>query len=377
MRYTKVYHDPSSYVTFPSVVCTADNKVIVAFREAGSFSVNAAKSGRPTHHDTDSRCCIIFSADGGETFYASAKKVVTDIDFGINDPGLTILSSGSMILRTSAIEVKPSSERKNLDNQILAHRPELGTVSAVAGLTIQFSDDTGLSWSSPEFIEIKGTSEKFVSREPVVELEDGSFILSVYKSKPTQVEEAYLIRSYDRGKTWEDISLIAKDERGKLSMFQGTNFNETAVLDLGSGKLLAAVRGDSSYYTDDAYMPIGGVGELLLSFSDNAGFSWSYPKPSGIWGQPAHLLKLQNGDILCTYGYRKQPYSIKACISKDGGKTWDLSNTVTIKENCPSWDMGYPASAQRPDGKIITVYYWIDNDGIRYIEAAIWEVKPV
>jgi hypothetical protein len=34
--------------------------------------------------------------------------------------------------------------------------------------------------------------------------------------------------------------------------------------------------------------------------------------------------------------------------------------------------MGYPSSVEQPDGSFVTVYYWIDKDGVRFIEAALW-----
>jgi hypothetical protein len=47
---------------------------------------------------------------------------------------------------------------------------------------------------------------------------------------------------------------------------------------------------------------------------------------------------------------------------------------VTIRDGGAAWDLGYVRSAERPDGKIATVYYF--NDGPhneRFIEAAIWQ----
>jgi hypothetical protein len=36
--------------------------------------------------------------------------------------------------------------------------------------------------------------------------------------------------------------------------------------------------------------------------------------------------------------------------------------------------LGYPGSVQRPDGKIVTVYYWNDDPKVtRYIAATIWQ----
>jgi hypothetical protein len=184
-----------------------------------------------------------------------------------------------------------------------------------------------------------------------------------------------MIRSWDQGKTWSDASLIAEDRAGSQSAYQGANFNETAVIAVSHNRLLAMIRADGSYYTEGQYMPIGGVGELLFSFSDNTGLSWNKPAPSGVWGQPAHLLSLSDGRILCTYGIRKAPYSVGACVSSDTNTQWTSEKPILIRSDCPSWDMGYPSSACLPDGTIVSVYYWINSDGIRYIESTRWSLK--
>ncbi len=272
------------------------------------------------------------------------------------------------------MQVCKTSERDLLVAPITAHRPDLGTISAVVGQCIQFSDDLGKTWSPPHIIDMEGNPKNFVSREPIIELEDGTLLMSVYTGFADQSDNAYIIRSWDKGKNWEDASLIATDEKGKKSVFQGVSFNETAILNLGNGQIMALLRADSDYHTNDSYMAIGGIGQLFQAFSYNAGFSWTNPKPTGIFGQPAHLLRLNDGNILCTYGYRKQPYSIKAVISHDNGVSWSTEETITLKEGCDFWDMGYPVSCQRNDGKIITVYYWVDEERTRFIESVIWEL---
>jgi hypothetical protein len=74
------------------------------------------------------------------------------------------------------------------------------------------------------------------------------------------------------------------------------------------------------------------------------------------------MLKLKNGWILATYGVRKEPFGERACLSKDGGKTWDIDHEITINESSTA-DLGYPSSVQLEDGSIFTVYYQIDRPG--------------
>lgn len=375
MKYVTVYRDADFFSSFPSLCILPDHRVAVVFRRAGSFSVAAAKRDNPTHHDTDSQTCLIISGNGGEFYDSSNLQVVTQIEHGVNDPGITLLSDGRLLLRNTIIQVCKTTERKTLLAPIAAHRPDLGTISTVIGQCIQFSNDGGNNWSEPEIIDLKCDPKLVVSREQIIELEDGTLLMSVYTGVADASDNAFVIRSWDGGKTWQDQSLMAADENGKKSIFQGISFNETAILNLGGGKIMSLLRADSDYHTDESYMAIGGIGQLFQAYSYNAGFSWTKPKPTGIFGQPAHLLRLTDGRILCTYGFRKQPFAVKAVLSSDEGKTWDVEQTITLKENCLFWDMGYPVSAQRADGKIISVYYWVDNEKTRFIESAIWSLE--
>ena len=63
-----------------------------------------------------------------------------------------------------------------------------------------------------------------------------------------------------------------------------------------------------------------------------------------------------------TYGHRREPFGERACLSSDGGKTWDVENAIEIKSAVNS-DLGYPASVELPDGSIYTVYYQVDKEG--------------
>jgi hypothetical protein len=80
-------------------------------------------------------------------------------------------------------------------------------------------------------------------------------------------------------------------------------------------------------------------------------------------GKPPHLTKLRDGRILVTYGYRFAPYGERACISSDGGTTWDYDNEIIIRDDAPSGDLGYPASIELEDGTVLTVYYQQEYPG--------------
>jgi hypothetical protein len=96
---------------------------------------------------------------------------------------------------------------------------------------------------------------------------------------------------------------------------------------------------------------------LWQSESTDGGKTWTRPSRTPIWGFPADLLVLKSGKILCTYGYRRRPYGVRACLSHDEGRTWDYRNEIVLRNDAPGPDCGYPSSVQRQDGTIFTAYY--------------------
>jgi hypothetical protein len=89
-------------------------------------------------------------------------------------------------------------------------------------------------------------------------------------------------------------------------------------------------------------------------------------------GNPAHMIRLHDGRIALTYGWRDQPYGVRAILSSDEGVTW--SNELTLRDDGQDWDVGYPRTVQRADGKCVTAYYFNDKNGKeRYIAATIWD----
>jgi hypothetical protein len=88
-------------------------------------------------------------------------------------------------------------------------------------------------------------------------------------------------------------------------------------------------------------------------------------------GNPPSLIRLADGRLCLTYGYRAVPFGIRARLSGDGGKTWNQE--IVLRDDGGGRDVGYPRSVQRPDGKVVTVYYFHDTlKGERYIAATIW-----
>jgi hypothetical protein len=87
---------------------------------------------------------------------------------------------------------------------------------------------------------------------------------------------------------------------------------------------------------------------------------------------PAHLLQLEDGRILLTYGDRRSGRrGVRARISSDLGKTW--GDPVYVA-SMPESDGGYPASLERKDGRILSMFYAKPEDGYS-VQAVIWDPK--
>ena len=85
-------------------------------------------------------------------------------------------------------------------------------------------------------------------------------------------------------------------------------------------------------------------------------------------GVPAHVLQLKSGSIVCAYGYRRAPFGVRVAFSADG-ETWEER---ILRDDGEHGDLGYPASVQLADERILTVYYFHDADGVRFIAGSVY-----
>jgi hypothetical protein len=367
---TVVRHSENYYITFPWVA-TNDNRIYLVYRKAGMNTAKNAKSGSISHHDTDSCIAMIYSEDFGVT-WARDEIIIYRSRYGVNDPAVTIMPGGSLLIRISEIDVKPTNLRHELKGVFLAHRPDLNTVSAAVG-NIFVELDTELKIVRTCKIEAGNLTES-ISRDPILVLEDNTWVLPVYAGAPFSTDKSYLIRSYNDGKDWLDTSVIAADLKYCPGEYYGINFNETGLLNYGKGEMLAAIRADSLFSSDEfGFMNIGGVGNLYFSKSFNYGIGWSIPVKSNFFGQPGHLLHDKDKSLtIVTFGVRKSPYSISVGFSDNKGINWTESHELIA--TVQHYDMGYPVTVKSTGEQYNTFYYDQLANGDRVIKSVIWKI---
>lgn len=90
-------------------------------------------------------------------------------------------------------------------------------------------------------------------------------------------------------------------------------------------------------------------------------------------GNPPMLNRLHDGRLCLTYGFRAYPFSIRARLSTNNGKSWGPQ--IVLRQDGVDRDIGYVRSVQHPDGKMVTTYYISDRETgpERYIVATIWD----
>lgn len=367
MQHITVYKDPEAYIAFPSLVRLENGDLLATFREGSQFSVEKARTGQHTHLDAHSRICLVRSTDGGQSWDPATKSVIYDegLDGGV---ALTVLSDGVIIAGLYQMwQLVPRERRSEIEGPIVRHDPLLGLVGATMGSAVRRSYDGGRTWSKElRWVRLehpvgRNASE---SRAGVVELPDGTLIWWIADGEPVRGGRVWLMHSWDRGDTWGDPVLVAADPAAEKPYSAGISFGESHFLPLGDGRIIALLR------TEPRDGP--GEGYLYQTTSHDWGMSWKQYHRTPIWGHPPHLLKLQSGAILCTYGYRRPPYGVRACFSYDGGQTWDIEHEVILRQDGLGRDLGYPSSVQFPDGRLLTVYYIYGADQVRHIEGTFW-----
>jgi hypothetical protein len=162
------------------------------------------------------------------------------------------------------------------------------------------------------------------------------------------------VRTTDGGKSWQFVSYVQPEPEGSDYGIMPSSVR------LSPNTILTSIR--HRHFID-------------LYRSDDNGKTWKHivqPVPDTGRGNPPSMIKLQDGRLAITYGYRAAPFGIQARLSSDNGETW--SDPIVLRDDGGNWDLGYTRTVQRPDGKMVTVYYYNDAaDGERYISSTIWD----
>lgn len=218
------------------------------------------------------------------------------------------------------------------------------------------SFDRGHVWQGPYKLTIDDLGIAARTDYVVNGPQDCFLFLTAGKSNK-QEGRPFCARTTDGGKTWKFVSWIMPEIENGFAIMPAT-------VRLPNGNLLTSLRihdGDKRWV--DCYV------------SEDNGATWKYLSRPGVdtgVGNPADMLVLKDGRVCICYGVRKDPFGIRARLSSDLGGSW--GEEIMLRSDGGGRDLGYPQMVQRPDGKVVTTYYFNDHpDQERYIAATIWQ----
>jgi hypothetical protein len=317
------------------------NEILVGF-EAGYFKDKA--QGHAIDYTRPAQHVLARSLDGGETWKiespdslrppVSIKVAGVPTETGGKEPvdcpgGIDFTAPGfALTARMADIHVGPSR--------------------------FYYSTDRGKNWNGPYHIGNFGQKGIAARTDYLVHgKHDLTMFLTAAKSNGRE-GRVICVRTRDGGKTWNLVSFIGPEPEGRDFAIMPSSVR------LSKDSILTAIRHRAFI---EAYR------------SDDAGKTWRFvnqPAPSTGGGNPPSLIKVKDGRLAVTYGYRSAPFGIRARLSRDSGETW--SEEIVLRSDGGAWDLGYPRTVQRPDGKLVSIYYFNEaTDKERFIGATIWD----
>ncbi len=328
---------------------------------------------------------VLVSEDQGETFTETDDQTIPLAWPGAlprerYDRFADIMPDGSYLSAgTVGFEVWPKdrqAEVESLGLTALSHPNNLGQdlLVSMPKLFVDRSHDQGRTWKRQEWL-VPGFS--WMTAFPRwTRLEAGNILLPVYaQDQDGSRGQVFVWRSDPQGDNWRlyPISSSISDVMG----------DETCFIETAPGRVLALIRHDTPGRLATGY--------LLESWSEDGGLTWSQPLRTAIKGYPPHILRLQDGRLLCGVTYRWEPMGIRMVLSEDNGKSWDIENTIILRDDAGAastlWpdhhtraggsDVGYPITVQFKDGSLFTCYWITMADGITHAAYTRWRIDEV
>ena len=214
------------------------------------------------------------------------------------------------------------------------------------------------TWHGPYSFTVPGV-EKICTRTDLIVLGPHDCLMfgSCAKQSDGKEGRVFCARTTDGALTWKLVSLV-----GPEPIVDGFAIMPSS-LRLKDGALLTMIRRSDP--------KVSGFIESWRSSDLGATWTLTGKAVTGIGGNPPALVQLQDGRVAVTYGFRHKPSGMRACISADGGLTWGAE--ILLRDDAFDGDMGYPRSIVRPDGKVMTIYYYNGpRDEDRAIEGTLW-----
>jgi hypothetical protein len=181
------------------------------------------------------------------------------------------------------------------------------------------------------------------------------WVVAATDSDSPKKTSTHLLISEDKGLTWAYSCPVATDENA--------SFNETSLYETPKGDLVAFLR-------------TANMSQPCIARSTDGGKTFQKWELLGFKGHPLNPLRLKDNRVLLTYGYRNQPYGIRAKVLNPECTDFATAPEIILRDDAGTWDLGYTWPVQIDKNRVLVTYYFNDNaDGTRYIAGTILEIK--
>jgi Neuraminidase (sialidase) len=322
-----ISRQPEYYHGWPTLAMRRDGELVVTY-----------SGGRDAHVCPFGRVELMRSRDRGQTW--SWPEVVLDSPIDDRDSGVLETPSGSLLVTSftslayeTVLKEASSWTAEKLERWRAAN---LGTTPeqrrALLDTWMLRSTDGGMTWSAPYRVPVN-------SPHGPTALTDGR-LLYAGKQLWRAGQKVGICESSEDGKTWNWLSEIPARPGDTVAQY-----HELHAVHAANGRVIVHIRNHNSRNS----------GETLQTESADGGRNWSTPRAIGVWGLPSHLLRLRDGRLLMSYGYRRAPFGIQARVSSNHGGTW--SEPIIISDDGSGIDLGYPSTVELDRGQFLTVWY--------------------
>jgi len=336
--------------SFTEVASLSDGRILVCFR-AGS-SKDAA----------DENLLIRESDDYGknwETVFSGFDSAVDGITGGWRHGAITELHPGRLLGSFCWFDRSDTSRP-------LANPQTQGTLPS--RIFIMGSVDGGRTWVDRRELNYS-PYEGVATTGGVLRLVDGTLALpaeawkSYYDARPGK-HYSLLWLSNNWGQAFDQSVITAHDPNGRLFYW-----DRRISVEPETRRLLAL------YWTHDR--SAGRDANVHVGWGSPSGNDWTNPVDAGFAGQISSPLALGNSRVFAAYVHRHCPPTLRAVLSENFGKTWNVAHEeVFYKSEAGGesgidgsrdfgdywadmnlWNFGHPAPARLPNGDVFIAFY--------------------
>ncbi len=185
-----------------------------------------------------------------------------------------------------------------------------------------------------------------------------------YDDASTGRPSAHLRLSHDGGRTWPEDVIVARHPENALYYW-----DQRLAIHPQDGRLVAM------FWTYDRVRQTDVDVHIAWSAADGRG--WTVPALTGLPGQHCQPIVVGGDRLVAVYSHRREPPGIRAAVSTDFGRTWDLTNEIEVYasgagaepgtqahrserdhwNDMGAWQFGHPRGVLLASGEVFVVFY--------------------